>query len=113
MENGASISEQNSTKKNKEGDSDLESSVSSELDEEELKPAVDVQTESGASEGSPDDMAGEGDESNEGETDTDAMLDPKKKAAISLEIRRKLEEREELRRFRVDLDYLEEDFDDA
>ena len=103
----------NSTKKNKEGDSDLESSVSSELDEEELKPAVDVQTESDASEGSPDDMAGEGDESNEGETDTDAMLDPKKKAAISLEIRRKLEERDELRRFRVDLDYLEEDFDDA
>ena len=41
------------------------------------------------------------------------MLDPKKKAAISLEIRRKLEERDELRRFRVDLDYLEEDFDDA
>ena len=38
----------NSTKKNKEGDSDLESSVSSELDEEELKPAVDVQTESDA-----------------------------------------------------------------
>ena len=58
-------------------------------------------------------MAGEGDESNEGETDTDAMLDPKKKAAISLEKRRKLEERDELRRFRVDLDYLEEDFDDA
>ena len=103
----------NSTKKNKEGDSDLEPSVSSELDEEELKPAVDVQTESAASEGSPDDRAGEGDESNEGETDTDAMLDPKKKAAISLEIRRQLEERDELRRFRVDLDYLEEDFDDA
>ena len=104
----------NSTKKNnKEGDSDLEPSVSSELDEEELKPAVDVQTESDASEGSPDGMAGEGDESNEGETDTDAMLDPKKKAAISLEIRRKLEERDELRRFRADLDYLEEDFDDA
>ena len=57
----------NSTKKNKEGDSDLEPQVSSELDEEELKPTVDVQTESDASEGSPDDRAGEGDESNEGD----------------------------------------------
>ena len=84
-----------------------------EVDEEELKPAVDVQTEPNTPEGSFDDIAGEGDESNESEIDTDAMLDPKKKAAISLDIRRKLEERDESRRFRADLDYLEEDFDNT
>ena len=103
----------NTTKKNKKRDSDLESSVSSEVDEEELKLAVDVQTEPNTPEGSFDDIAGEGDESNESEIDTDAMLDPKKKAAISLDIRRKLEERDESRRFRADLDYLEEDFDNT
>ena len=58
------------------------------------------------------DSTDEVDETDEVELDTDAMLDPKQKAAVSREIRRKLEERDEARRFRADLDYLEEDLDD-
>ena len=98
-----------STKNNKKGDSDQESSVGSKVHEEELNPA---QTASNASESSPDDMAGEGDASDQDELELDVKLDPKQKAAISLKIRRKLEERDESRRLRADLDYLEEDFDD-
>jgi hypothetical protein len=53
-----------------------------------------------------DDFEGEGDGEEEG-----VVLDPRERAARSLEIRRKIESRIEERKMRSDLDYLEVDDD--
>lgn len=59
---------------------------------------------------SPEDLAGEGDGTDD-DIDPDALLDPKERASRSLEIRRQLEERDDERRLKADLDYLD-DLDD-
>ena len=83
-------------------------------DEDELADAGEPEVDADqASEAELEDLAGEGDGS-EDEIDPDELLDPKARASRSLEIRRRLEERDEERRLKADLDYLDEelDFDD-
>jgi hypothetical protein len=53
-----------------------------------------------------DDFEGDGD----GEEES-VVLDPRERAARSLEIRRAIESRQEARKMRTDLDYLESDDD--
>ena len=63
-----------------------------------------------------DDLSEDGLDEFEGESEDEidlASLDPKEKAARSLEIRRAIEARLEDRRMKQDLDYLELDDDDV
>lgn len=61
----------------------------------------DEEVEAPLSEDSMDGFAGDGDD------DATVVLDPRERAARSLEIRRAIEARLEERRLRTDLDYLE------
>ena len=68
-----------------------------EEDEDEMEAPLSEETE---------EFEGDGDEG-------DVALDPRERAARSLEIRRAIEARQEERRMRHALDYLEVDDDDA
>ena len=51
-------------------------------------------------------------EEDDGEQDEDALIDPKERAARSLEIRRAIEERVDEKRLDEDLNYLDADLDE-